>query len=38
MFPDGCIHEGVSNDPIFTRGPSAALDLMMPSLDRLFAL
>jgi indoleamine 2,3-dioxygenase len=38
MFPDGLIYEGVSTEPNFIRGPSAALDLMMPTLDRLFSL
>ena len=38
MFPDGLIYEGVSSEPIFCRGPSAALDLMMPTLDRFFSL
>jgi hypothetical protein len=38
MFQHGIIFEAVSPDPSFLRGPSAALDLMMPTLDRLFAL
>ncbi len=38
MFPDGLIYEGVSPEPQNIRGPSAALDLMMPTLDRFFAL
>lgn len=38
MFADGLVYEGVSEKAQFFRGPSAALDLMMPTLDRLFWL
>jgi indoleamine 2,3-dioxygenase len=38
MFEHGIIFQGVSNNPSFLRGPSAALDMMMPTLDRLFGL
>ena len=38
MFPKGVIFEGVSTEPMYIRGPSGALDLMMPTLDRFFGL
>ena len=39
MFPNGLIYEGFNdNKPIQIPGPSAALDLFMPTFDRLFGI
>jgi len=38
QFPKGVVFEGVSESPLFLRGPSAALDMLVPTLDRFLQI
>jgi indoleamine 2,3-dioxygenase len=38
IFPNGVIFEGVSDEPQFIRGPSAAQDLTVPILDTFLGI